>query len=377
MMAFLKRHAGDLFGAFADSAILLPVLSLLAIRPGFSLPMLLTSSGALYLASGLFFRAPMPVQPLKSIVLTALALGAGAGEIRVATLLLGTSFLILALFGQKLVRLPEEVIRCVQWGLGLLLILQGMNGCQGSTLDCGIAGILALGLLLLTRSSRAPWLGIFSFLVFLASLRFTRGQEPFLPAAPVWEPVWGPTSDPTSGDLLRWPWVASLLLPQIALTSANSVLGTELAFRDYFPERDSSRLRPRLLFSIGLGNVLMAFLGGLPFCHGSGGLTAHVRAGARSALMNAVIGLVLICIGILQSRTPSMPALPSIPASAILLCVGILHLGLARGLLASRSGNVLLLASSLVTLATRNLLYTLLVAISLVLLSLHTKKAAS
>jgi SulP family sulfate permease len=347
VMRFMRGNSGDFFGAFADSAILLPVVSLLSTRAGFSLPALLVSTGALYLVSGWLFRAPMPVQPLKSIALSALALGAAAGEIRSATLLLGAGFLLLALFGRELLQLPEEVIRCVQWGLGLLLILQGLGSWKESPLDAGITCALASLLLFLSRISRVPWLGIFSFLVFLASLRFTHDHGfPSLAHFPANEPF-------------RWPMVASLLLPQLALTSANSILGTELAFREYFPKRDNTLLRPRLLFSIGIGNLLMSVLGGLPFCHGSGGLTAHIRAGARSARMNAVIGSTLIGLGLLQSTAPSLGPLPGIPASAILLSVGILHLGLARGLFESNSGCAMLFLATFVTLGTRNLLYTL------------------
>jgi SulP family sulfate permease len=43
-----------------------------------------------------------------------------------------------------------------------------------------------------------------------------------------------------------------------------------------------------------LGNFLSALLGGMPICHGAGGLAAHYRFGARSAGSNLMIGAVFI-----------------------------------------------------------------------------------
>ena len=44
--------------------------------------------------------------------------------------------------------------------------------------------------------------------------------------------------------------------------------------------------------------VAVGLLGGMPMCHGSGGLTAHYRAGARSWRMGLWIGLPLLAGGL-------------------------------------------------------------------------------
>jgi SulP family sulfate permease len=45
---------------------------------------------------------------------------------------------------------------------------------------------------------------------------------------------------------------------------------------------------------MALGNFLSALLGGMPICHGAGGLAAHYRFGARSAGSNLMIGVIFI-----------------------------------------------------------------------------------
>ncbi|MBI3534589.1 MAG: hypothetical protein HY072_03765 [Deltaproteobacteria bacterium] len=55
-------------GAFSDGAILFPLLATLSSVSNFSGTLLLLSSAVLYIGSGLFFKVPMSVQPLKAIV---------------------------------------------------------------------------------------------------------------------------------------------------------------------------------------------------------------------------------------------------------------------------------------------------------------------
>jgi SulP family sulfate permease len=54
-----------------------------------------------------------------------------------------------------------------------------------------------------------------------------------------------------------------------------------------------------LCVSMALGNFLSALLGGMPICHGAGGLAAHYRFGARSAGSNLIIGAVFIVFTVL------------------------------------------------------------------------------
>jgi SulP family sulfate permease len=54
-----------------------------------------------------------------------------------------------------------------------------------------------------------------------------------------------------------------------------------------------------LALSMGLANVITPFLGGMPMCHGAGGLAAQYRFGARTAGANMMIGAIFLLIAIL------------------------------------------------------------------------------
>ena len=86
---------GNFFGAFADTAVLLPLLATLSIHNGMSFSFLLASAGFLYIFSGYIYKIPMSIQPLKSIAIAGIALGASSLEIRISAALIGGILLFL------------------------------------------------------------------------------------------------------------------------------------------------------------------------------------------------------------------------------------------------------------------------------------------
>ena len=79
--------------------------------------------------------------------------------------------------------------------------------------------------------------------------------------------------------------------PQIPLTFANSCLATADAAQTYFGERAASVRPGRLATTLGSANVLAGSIGGMPVCHGAGGLTAHYSFGARTAGAPLLMGV--------------------------------------------------------------------------------------
>jgi sulfate permease, SulP family len=79
--------------------------------------------------------------------------------------------------------------------------------------------------------------------------------------------------------------------------------------------------------SCGLGNVISGVLGGMPMCHGAGGLTAHVRLGARTAGMNLLLGSALVGLGLFfAAQVPVLLGLlPVWVLSAFLAYAGLRH----------------------------------------------------
>jgi SulP family sulfate permease len=345
---------GDFFGAFADSAILLPLLMLLGRIPGFSLPVLIGTAGVTYVLAGRFFRVPMPVQPLKAVAIASVSVGAGAYEIRVASFFLGAFFLGLFLLRKKNLPIPEPVVRAVQTGLGVLLLLQAKKVLPVDP-SLALPSYLLFGIILLLQYSfQVSSLGFFALLLFVGSLT----KEHLPPGSLVTD-----FAPHFSGDWhLSLSMVASLLLPQLALTSANSITGARIAIAHYFNPKSDRVTIPRLMFFVGLGNMIAALIPGLPFCHGAGGVTAHAKGGASTERMNWIIGGALLLVSILIYFYDLTVRVDSFALSAILACVGVFHLELARPLLKDPLGRVLLVLSVLITLIRSDLLLVLIAA---------------
>jgi len=87
-----------------------------------------------------------------------------------------------------------------------------------------------------------------------------------------------------------------LVIPQVPLTLGNAVVATSDAARLYFDRRASKVTYKALSISMGLANTAAGLLGGMPVCHGSGGLTAHYRFGARTGGSNLMIGTVCLAL---------------------------------------------------------------------------------
>jgi len=312
------KTLNNFFGAFADGAILFPLLMTLSFQNGMNLTYLLLSSGLAYLVAGYIFKIPMAVQPLKSIAIAGLSVGASALEIRAAGILLGLVFLLSLLFDVNALakKVPERLIHGIQIGLGIILIQQSLKYVSPIGVEwLAPISFAVVGILFLTYKYQFPILGIFTSLVFFGSLFWAQKSE--LPIH-------------LNQNGLRPLLILSLLLPQIVLTSANSILATVNVSEKYFGEKARKVTVSRLICMIGLGNIFSGVIGGLPFCHGSGGVTAHYNGGARSNLSNYIIGSILIigAIAVIffgSAKITFSPLLLSIP----LMAVGIMHAKLA------------------------------------------------
>ena len=125
-----------------------------------------------------------------------------------------------------------------------------------------------------------------------------------------------------------------VVLPQLPLSFANSCLATADAARVYFGER-ARTIRPgRLATSFGSANLLAGALGGMPVCHGAGGLTAHVAFGARTGGAPLVMGVTLLtlAVGFGAGLAGLLTAFPLPILAALLAVAGLLHIGLLRDL---------------------------------------------
>jgi hypothetical protein len=103
-------------------------------------------------------------------------------------------------------------------------------------------------------------------------------------------PTW---TDVTTGFVL-------LALPQIPLSLGNSVLATRQMAADLFPERPPLSIR-RIGLTYSAMNLVSPFLGGVPTCHGSGGMAGHYAFGARTGGSVILYGLFYLVLGLFFS----------------------------------------------------------------------------
>jgi SulP family sulfate permease len=89
-----------------------------------------------------------------------------------------------------------------------------------------------------------------------------------------------------------------LALPQIPMTLGNAVMANADLSIQYFPQ-DGHRVTHRTLcISMALANLMSFFLGGMPMCHGAGGLASRYRFGARTGGSNLIIGTIFIVLAL-------------------------------------------------------------------------------
>jgi len=349
------RWRGDLAGAFADGAVLFPLLLVLAWQTGASAAVMLATTGAAYLATGWLFRLPIPVQPLKSLSVMAIAAGASAEELQLAGLMLGLIYFAISWLpvNRLFDRIPLVLVHGFQLGLGILLMITALRMLGASPVELGVVATAAVVLVLITNWTRWPVLGL------VAGGGLVWGLLHAVPAA---------SAATDSG--LRATIVALMVLPQIALTLTNSVLGTERAARDYYGQR-AGRVTPRrLLRSLGIGNLVIGALGGMPYCHGSGGVTAHYRGGSRTWRSNAIIGTTLMGMSaLLVIGGGGLPEYPAVLQALLIGVIGWFHFQLARSSWRLLHGRAVLLLMGATALVSTNMLAVLVVGVTALLVA--------
>lgn len=348
----MAKRFGNVLGAFADGAILFPLIAALANRSSFSSAMLFASAGIIYILSGLWFRVPMPVQPLKAIAIAAVVSGASYLEVRWAGAVLGLFCVVLLLFriDRFADRVPSYLIHGIQAGLGLMLLRRAFEG----GLETFAHPDMFQSFLILGACATA-WLVSHLFGLSLLGLLAAGGTIVGISLSPS-----EATGFSSAIPAVRWDFVLALALPQVVLTSANSVLATHDVAQRYFGEKASRVSISGLLASIGFGNLAVSAVGGLPFCHGSGGVTAHVRGGSYHWSSNLIIGafcLMLAGAQIVWGKT--LLSYPPLLLGILLGVVGYHHVKLAAPSWRVPALRPTLVVMGAVALLSQNLLWSL------------------
>jgi len=287
-------------GAFGDLGTLVPfVVAYLAVLKLDPTGVLL-GFGAAMIAVGLFYRTPIPVQPMKAAGAVAAAQAAQTAIITPAAvyaagLVTGLIWLVLGLtgLGARIAKLvPRHVTLGIVLGLGMAFMLEGIRMMAGQWI---IAAVALVATLLLLASRRIP--AMFVLLLFgigcgvwqqpelaqrLGSIDLEFRLPPF-----AWREIgWS--------DLLLG--VAFLALPQLPMTMGNAFIAIRQENNRLFPDRPVSERR--IALSTGLMNVAGSAVGGVPMCHGAGGMAGHVAFGARTGGAVVILGVLLVLLAL-------------------------------------------------------------------------------
>jgi hypothetical protein len=292
-------------GAFGDLGTLIPfVVGYITLNKMDPLG-ILVAFGLFKIFVGLYFRTPVPIQPMKAIGGMAIAHPEAIthGMIWGSGIFTGLFWLLMGLTGaitwiEKITTKP--VVRGIMLGLGLSFVVEGLAMMKEGPF-VAVGGVILT--LLLLNSKRFPaMLCLLAYGIVMAfiqkpelfrdlsnlSIRFRFPELTF--ARMSWQ------------DLLAG--FVILGLPQAPLTLGNAIIGTVAENNEYFPDRKVTA--KTISIDHGVMNFISTFMGGVPMCHGAGGMAGHIRFGARTGGALVILGLIVLFTGLFLSDSVSL-----------------------------------------------------------------------
>ncbi|WP_440763796.1 putative sulfate/molybdate transporter [Natronorubrum sp. DTA7] len=293
----LEFSTSELTGALGDSVTVLPLLIALAATTSVSLPHVLVGFGVFQIVWGIYYGMPMSIEPMKALIGLAIVGSLSYPELAAAGLLAGGVLLAvgkLGLVGQLQRVVGEPVIRGVQFAVALLL-LEAAVGLSAGNVPVAVAGLAVVGCLALVGYRAASVLLILG-LGGVAAVVTTGVPTPRVP-----EPALFPAGTPTLSAGALEGTVA-----QLGMTVGNAAIATALLCGDLY-DRDVSP--DALSRSMGATCLAAIPIGGIPMCHGSGGVAGKYAFGARTGGANVILGvgylaLALVATGALLAAFP-------------------------------------------------------------------------
>jgi MFS superfamily sulfate permease-like transporter len=289
--------ARELAGAFGDLGTLIPFVVGYITVARMDAAGVLVAFGLFKIIAGLTFKTPVPIQPMKAIGTAAIA-HAGtitAGAVWASGLFTGVLWLVMGLSGgvswiAKITSRP--VIQGLVLGLGLGFLLEGITLAQDDWVLAVVA--VALTFFLLSHDRVPAMLVLLAFGIVVAvardpALAGDLGALSFrvrLPELALTQIGW---QDLVTGIMV-------LGLPQAGLTLGNAIVATVEENNQVFPDRP---ITVRMVaIDHGIMNLVGTALGGVPMCHGAGGMAGHVRFGARTGGSLVMLGILVLFVGL-------------------------------------------------------------------------------
>jgi len=354
----------ELAGSLGDLGTLLPIVVGMILINRLSPTTVFLAFGLFYLMTGFYYRLPIPVQPLKAVGAIAIAYPNQITEsvIGAGGILFGSLLLVLSITGMvdRLAKLfTQPVVRGIQLALGLIFLKKGidlivtqkvfLSGVDGKLAQYPVNLVMgfvvfALVLALLDNKKFPAALAALAFGIIAGlALGGFQGQSFSI----------GPTRieliAPSFGDF--WTAFIMLILPQVPLTIGNACVGTADMCSSVFPNSPllSRTKAGRFALTMGLANLPAGLFGAVPMCHGTGGLAAHYRFGARTGGAPILIGSFFVVLALFLGELgfAILALLPNSVLGVLLIFAGLELCPLVRSLQSNEEYFVALLIAGI------------------------------
>ncbi|MBW6468885.1 MAG: putative sulfate/molybdate transporter [Anaerosomatales bacterium] len=312
----IKLGLNELAGSMGDFGTLLPLaigyIAVCGLDPAGFLVMM----GLANIIAGLVFRLPMPIEPMKALAVVAIAQQWSPSMVYASGFGMGLVWLLLAatgLIGWIARITPHSVVRGIQVTLGILLAIEALR--LGST--SWAFAILGVVIVLTLRQNRYAPAAIVLVLLGLGIMLF-KGDFTGIASPGLRLPHFTTFS---AGQV--WQTLLLAGFAQVPLTATNAVISTSSLIKRYWTDENVS-VRT-LSWSHGIMNSTAPFLGGMPMCHGAGGLAGQYYYGARTAGANLIEGTLEIAMGLFLAASIAgvFVAFPQAIIGAMMFMVGI------------------------------------------------------
>ena len=303
----VSNHFGRMewAGAFGDLGTLIPFvvayIGLLKMDPYG----ILLAFGVAKIVSGLYYKTPFPIQPMKAIGAVATTQAAQTltitpNAVYGAGIVTGIIWLLLGVSGaaKKVADLVSRPVAVgIVMGLGLSFMLEGIKMMSHGWL---LGGAALFGTMLLLTNRAVPVM----FLLLIVGAFSAVVQNPAL--LNELEKI-GIDFRTPSFALSGMTWkefvigTVFLALPQVPLTLGNAILAVTEENNRLFPNRKVTE--KTVAISTGIMNLLGPIIGSVPMCHGAGGMAGHVRFGARTGGALIIMGVLILVIALFFSSS--------------------------------------------------------------------------
>jgi len=313
----------ELAGSMGDLGTLIPFAVGYIAVCGLNPAGIFIMMGLANIVFGLVYRIPVPLQPMKVIAVVAIAQRWSPSMVYASGFAMGIIWLLFAVTGvmDRLTKIvPHSAVRGIQVALGILIAARALKMLSVWWL-LGIISIIVA--VLLRRNRYAP--SAIVLVVIGMAIMLIKGQLQgvVLPNLNI---------PPPTIFHLKDTWKTLLLagFAQIPLTATNAVISTSSLTKKYWPDKPVKE--KWLSLNMGILNLIVPFFGGMPMCHGAGGLAGQYYFGARTGGAKIIEGVLEISVGLFMANSIAkvFAAFPTVIIGAMMFLVGIELIKFAR-----------------------------------------------